>query len=205
MLGIHVFRENADLIRRDHDKRGLAHDKIDEVIHYDNLWLSLQHETNKLRQQKNTAAKGISEAKKSGDETAFKEILSQVATLGEEISKLEQQTDDALANRDNIRMTIPNLLHSEVPEGGDESGNTTHSKYGNKPSFEFVPRTHNELIEMNKWVDLKRAAKIAGSRFFFLKGDLARLEMALQNYSVDFLTQKGFTFVQPPVMMNRQA
>lgn len=63
MLGIHVFRENADLIRRDHDKRGLAHDKIDEVIHYDNLWLSLQHETNKLRQQKNTAAKGISEAK----------------------------------------------------------------------------------------------------------------------------------------------
>ena len=205
MLGIHVFRENVDLIRSDHDKRGLAHDKIDEVIHYDNLWLSLQHETNKLRQQKNTAAKSISEAKKSGDETAFKEILSQVATLGEEISKLEQQTDNALLSRDKIRMTIPNLLHSEVPEGADETGNTTHSKYGNKPSFEFEPRTHNELIEMNKWVDLRRAAKIAGSRFFFLKGDLARLEMALQNYSVDFLTEKGFTFVQPPVMMNRQA
>ena len=149
--------------------------------------------------------KELAKQKKSGDETAFKEILSQVATLGEEISKLEQQTDDALANRDNIRMTIPNLLHSDVPEGDDESGNTTHSKYGNKPNFEFEPRTHNELIEMNKWVDLKRAAKIAGSRFFFLKGDLARLEMALQNYSVDFLTQKGFTFVQPPVMMNRQA
>ena len=126
MLGIHVFRENVDLIRSDHDKRGLAHDKIDEVIHYDNLWLSLQHETNKLRQQKNTAAKSISEAKKSGDETAFKEILSQVATLGEEISKLEQQTDNALLSRDKIRMTIPNLLHSEVPEGADETGNTTH-------------------------------------------------------------------------------
>ena len=65
--------------------------------------------------------------------------------------------------------------------------------------------SHNELIEMNKWVDLKRAAKISGSRFFFLKGDLARLEMALQNYTVDFLRQRGFTFVQPPVMMNRKA
>ena len=58
---------------------------------------------------------------------------------------------------------------------------------------------------MNKWVDLERAAKIAGSRFFFLKGDLARLEMALQTYAVDFLVGRGFTFVQPPVMMNRKA
>ena len=58
---------------------------------------------------------------------------------------------------------------------------------------------------MNKWVDLKRAAKISGSRFYFLKGDLARLELALQTYAVDFIRQRGYTFVQPPVMMNRQA
>ena len=89
--------------------------------------------------------------------------------------------------------------------GEDESGNTQHSLHGNKPEFEFEPRTHNEFIEINKWVDLERAAKIAGSRFFFLKGDLARLEMALQTYAVDFLVDRGFTFVQPPVMMNRQA
>ena len=68
MLGIHMFRDNHELIRADHDKRGLSHDKIDQVIHFDQLWLSLQHQTNQLRQKKNTAAKGISEAKKSGDE-----------------------------------------------------------------------------------------------------------------------------------------
>jgi seryl-tRNA synthetase len=102
-------------------------------------------------------------------------------------------------------MRIPNLLHDAVPKGDDESGNTQHSLHGDKPGFEFEPRTHNELIEMNKWVDLERAAKIAGSRFFFLKGDLARLELALQTYAVDFLVSRGFTFVQPPVMMNRQA
>ena len=200
-----MFRDNHQLIRADHDKRGIPHDKIDEVIKYDKLWLSLQHQTNQLRQEKNTAARGISAAKKAGDESKAQEILAEVASLGKEISQLEAQTQAAIENRDKIRMSIPNILHQDVPKGADESGNTVHSVYGDKPIFEFEPRTHNELIEMNKWVDLKRAAKISGSRFFFLKGDLARLEMALQTYTVDFLRARGFTFVQPPVMMNRKA
>ena len=205
MLDIHLFREKHEIIRADHDKRGLPHDKIDQVIHFDKLWLSLQHQTNQLRQKKNTAAKGISEAKKAGDEAKAKAILSEVASLGKEISELEQQTEEALSQRDTIRMSIPNILHDAVPQGADESGNTVHSTYGEKPQFDFEPRTHNELITMNKWVDLKRAAKISGSRFYFLKGDLARLELALQTYAVDFIRQRGYTFVQPPVMMNRQA
>ena len=89
MLGIHMFRDNHELIRADHDKRGLSHDKIDQVIHFDQLWLSLQHQTNQLRQKKNTAAKGISEAKKSGDEDKAQAILAEVASLGKEISALE--------------------------------------------------------------------------------------------------------------------
>ena len=200
-----MFRDNHEQIRADHDKRGISHEKIDQVIHFDKLWLNLQHQTNQLRQQKNTAAKGISEAKKSGDEAKAQAILAQVASLGAEISQLEAKTQEALEQRDSIRMSIPNILHSEVPQGADESGNTVHSTYGEKPKFNFEPRTHNELIEMNKWVDLKRAAKIAGSRFFFLKGDLARLELALQNYAVDFIRKRGYTLVQPPVMMNRKA
>ena len=205
MLDIHMFRDNQEQIRADHDKRGISHEKIDQVIHFDKLWLSLQHQTNQLRQKKNTAAKGISEAKKSGDEERAQAILAEVASLGAEISRLEAETQEAVEQRDSIRMSIPNLLHPKVPQGADESGNTVHSAYGSKPEFDFEPRTHNELIEMNKWVDLKRAAKITGSRFFFLKGDLARLELALQTFAVDFIGQRGFTFVQPPVMMNRQA
>ena len=200
-----MFRDNHEQIRADHDKRGISHEKIDQVIHFDKLWLNLQHQTNQLRQQKNTAAKGISEAKKTGDEAKAQAILAQVASLGAEISQLEAKTQEALEQRDSIRMSIPNILHSEVPQGADESGNTVHSTYGEKPKFNFEPRTHNELIEMNKWVDLKRAAKIAGSRFFFLKGDLARLELALQTYAVDFIRKRGYTLVQPPVMMNRKA
>ncbi|MEC8249917.1 MAG: serine--tRNA ligase [Candidatus Thermoplasmatota archaeon] len=205
MLGIHMFRDNHELIRADHDKRGLSHDKIDQVIHFDQLWLSLQHQTNQLRQKKNTAAKGISEAKKSGDEDKAQAILAEVASLGKEISALEEKTQEALEQRDSVRMSIPNILHASVPQGEDESGNTTHSVHGNKPDFNFKPKTHNEIISINNWVDLKRAAKITGSRFYFLKGDLARLELALQTYAVDFIRQRDYTFVQPPVMMNRQA
>ena len=200
-----MFRENQSLIRADHDKRGIPHDKIDQVIKFDKLWLGLQHQTNELRQQKNKAARGISEAKKAGDDALVKTILAQVASLGEDINKLELQTQEAIKTRDEIRMSIPNILHSDVPIGDDESGNTSHSIHGEKPEFSFAPKTHNEIIEINRWVDLKRAAKITGSRFFFLKGDLARLDLALQNYAVDFILNRGYTFVQPPTMMNRHA
>ncbi len=205
MLDMNLFREQADLIRADHTKRGIPHDAIDRVIELDQSWRNLLHETDQLRREKNEAARGIGAAKKAGDQAAAEAILAQVADLGERINAMESQTNEAMETRDRLRMSIPNLLHHDVPEGADESGNTVHAVHGEKPSFSFEPRPHNDLIEMNRWVDLKRAAKITGSRFFFLKGDLARLEFALQQYAVEFLRQREFTFVQPPVMMNRQA
>jgi seryl-tRNA synthetase len=205
MLDITMFREHADAVRADHTKRGLPHDNIDRVIELDQAWRNLLHETDRLRREKNEAARGIGAAKKAGDHDAAQRILAQVADLGERIAEWESKTNDAMQERDRLRMSIPNILHDDVPVGEDESGNTAHAVHGKKPTFSFDPRTHNELIEMNKWVDLKRAAKITGSRFYFLKGDLARLEFALQQYAVEFLRSRNYTFVQPPVMMNREA
>ena len=205
MLDMNMFREHADVVRADHTKRGLPHDNIEKVIELDQAWRNLLHETDQLRRAKNEAARGIGAAKKAGDNEAADAILAKVADLGQKISEMEAQTNEAMTVRDRLRMSIPNILHTDVPVGEDESGNTVHAVHGTKPEFDFEPRTHNELIEMNRWVDLKRAAKITGSRFFFLKGDLARLEFALQQYAVDFLRQREYTFVQPPVMMNREA
>ncbi len=205
MLDMTMFREHADVIRADHTKRGLPHDNIDKVIELDQTWRNLLHETDQLRREKNEAARGIGAAKKAGDNEAAEAILAQVADLGQKIAEMETKTNDAMSVRDRLRMSIPNILHEDVPVGEDDAGNTVHAVQGTKPEFSFEPRTHNELIEMNKWVDLKRAAKITGSRFYFLKGDLARLEFALQQYAVEFLRQRDYTFVQPPVMMNREA
>ncbi|HIC75970.1 MAG TPA: serine--tRNA ligase [Candidatus Poseidoniales archaeon] len=205
MLDINLFREHADIVRADHDKRGIPHDSIDEVIRLDEAWKKARYDADQLRRQRNEAARGIADAKKSGDTAEAERILAEVSDLGTEIERLTGEADRLESERDVLRMRIPNVLHSDVPVGEDEGGNTQLSLHGEKPEFDFEPKTHNDILEMNNWVDLPRAAKIAGSRFYFLKGDLARLELALQQYAVDFLTGRGYTFVQPPVMMNRKA
>ena len=205
MLDIRMFREHADVIRADHDRRGLSHDGIDEVIRLDEAWRKARYDADQLRRKRNEAARGIAAAKKAGDDAEFQRIRAEVDSIAEEIEALGEVADGHEVERDRLRMSIPNVLHADVPVGEDEGGNTQHSSHGEKPAFDFDPKTHNDLIEMNRWVDLPRAAKITGSRFYFLKGDLARMELALQQYAVDFIANRGYTFVQPPVMMNREA
>ncbi|MBT3772160.1 MAG: serine--tRNA ligase [Euryarchaeota archaeon] len=205
MLPISLFREKPEVILADHDKRGISRDSVHEVIRLDGEWKAALHEMEQSRRQRNIAAKGIAAAKKSGDKEESDRIMAEVKNLGSQISELDEKAKSLANQRDTLRMRIPNILHDSVPEGADESENTQHSMHGEKPVFEFEPKVHNELIEQNKWVELERAAKIAGSRFYFLKGDLARMELALQTFAIDFLGERGYTLVQPPVMMNREA
>ena len=205
MLDMSMFREHADVLRADHDKREMPQDHIDEVIRLDEEWRQARYDADQLRKKRNEAARGIAEAKKSGDSAAADSILVEVASLGQEIDALSEKVDSCLAERDAIRMRVPNILHDSVPVGEDDQKNTLHSLHGNKTELGFEARNHNDLIEMNNWVDLARGAKVTGSRFYFLQGDLARLEMALQSYSANFLIERGYTLVQPPLMMNREA
>ena len=205
MLDMSMFREHADVLRDDHDKREMPHDNIDEVIRLDEEWRQARYDADQLRKKRNEAARGIAEAKKSGDSAAADAILAEVASLGQEIDALSEKVDSCLAERDAIRMRVPNILHDSVPVGEDDQKNTLHSLHGDKTELGFEARNHNDLIEMNNWVDLARGAKVTGSRFYFLQGDLARLEMALQSYSANFLMDRGYTLVQPPLMMNREA
>ena len=200
-----MFREHADVLRADHDKREMPHDNIDEVIRLDEEWRQARYDVDQLRKKRNEAARGIAEAKKSGDSAAADAILAEVASLGQEIDSLSEKVESCLAERDAIRMRVPNILHESVPVGEDDQKNTLHSLHGHKTELGFEARNHNDLIEMNNWVDLARGAKVTGSRFYFLQGDLARLEMALQSYSANFLMERGYTLVQPPLMMNREA
>ena len=200
-----MFREHANLIRADHDKRDIPHDSIDEVIRLDEEWRKSNFETDQLRRRRNQAARGIADAKKSGDTKTVDKIMKEVADIGEEIKRLASYSDECISKRDSLRMRIPNILHDDVPIGEDDQKNTLNSLHGNKRDFDFDPRNHNDLIEMNNWVDQARGAKIAGSRFYFLQGDLARLEMALQQYSADFLIEREYTLVHPPLMMNKEA
>lgn len=205
MLDMRMFRENADILRADHDKRKIPQDNIDEVIRLDNAWKQASYDSNQLRKSRNEAARGIASAKKSGDSEAVEKIMAEVSSIGAKIEELTAESDDYLKQRDSIRMRVPNILHESVPVGEDDQKNTLHSLHGEKKELNFEPKTHNDIIEMNGWVDLVRAAKITGSRFYFLQGDLARLEMALQSYTTNFLVKRDYTLVQPPLMMNKEA
>ena len=205
MLDMSMFREKSEILRKDHDKRKIPHDNIDRVIRLDNEWKQARFDVDQLRKSRNEAARSIAAAKKSGDSDAVNKIMNEVSSIGNRIEELSKMADDFLQNRDSIRMRVPNVLHESVPEGEDDQKNTLHSLHGEKINLEFDAKNHNEIIEKNGWVDLARAAKITGSRFYFMQGDLARLEMALQSYTTNFLIKKNYTLVQPPLMMNKEA
>lgn len=205
MLDMNMFRENKNIILADHDKRNIPYDNINEVIRLDKEWRKARYESDVLRKERNEAARGIAAAKKNNDAEEVERIMKEVATIGSKIENLGILADDFLEKRDTLRMKIPNILHESVPVGENDQKNTLHSLHGKKIELDFSAKTHNEILEENAWVDLDRAAKVTGSRFYFLKGDLARLELALQVYSSNFLIDRGYTLIQPPLMMNKES
>ena len=205
MLDMNMFRENKNIILADHDKRNMPYDNINEVIRLDKEWRKARYESDVLRKERNEAARGIAAAKKNNEAEEVERIMKEVATIGSKIEKLGILSDEFLEKRDALRMKIPNILHESVPVGENDQKNTLHSLHGNKIELDFSAKTHNEILEENAWVDLDRGAKVTGSRFYFLKGDLARLELALQVYSSNFLIDRGYTLIQPPLMMNKDS
>ena len=205
MLDINLFRENKDIIFADHIKRKISSNNINEVIRLDKEWRKVRYDSDVLRKERNEAARGIAAAKKINDLEKVNDIMREVATIGSKIDELAILADSYLQERDSLRMKIPNILHESVPVGEDDQKNTLHSLHGNKIQLNFDAKTHNEILEKNGWVDLERGAKVTGSRFYFLKGDLARLDLALQIYSSNFLMDRDYTLIQPPLMMNRKS
>ena len=197
-----VFRENPDVIFEDLKRRN-ASDKIaKDVVELDKKWRKFIEEGNTLRALRNNISKEIGELKKNGKNADS--VLKKMSGIKDKIIQNEKNTKDILKKRDRARMRVPNILEKKVPLGDGEEGNKEISLHGPKPKkSETAP--HQEIIENINGADLKRAAKIAGRRFYFLTGDLARLEMALINYAIDILYQKKYTLTIPPFFMNREA
>ena len=202
MLEMKVFRESPEKIFEDLKKRNLPKDIASDVIELDKEWRSLIEKGNKLRAKRNTISKNIGELKKRGQD--FSEILKDMAKLKEDLNQNEKDTEEALKLRDSKRMVVPNVLEKEVPIGKDEKGNLELSTYGAKKEEKKL-LSHQDILEKINGSDLKRAAKITGRRFYFLTGDLARLELALINFAVDLLYEKGYSLTIPPFLMNREA
>ena len=197
-----VFRESPQLIFKDLEKRNMPKEIAKAVIDLDNKWRKLIDKGNNLRAKRNSISKEISDAKKKGDD--FSSILSQMSDLKKELLENEKETEETLKLRNSRRMIVPNILESEVPVGKDEDDNVEKELHGKKKEKDNW-FSHQDILEKINGADLKRASKISGRRFYFLTGDLARLELALINFAIETLCENGYSLTTPPFLMNREA
>lgn len=205
MIDIKLVREQPDKIVQSLKKRG-AQDKaplVDEAAKADSEWRKLKTEVDRLRHRQNELTAEVAGLKKKG--APIDDKLAEVKGIPQKIKELDASADEKSARVNKILMSLPNLLHDSVPPGKDETEDVTIRTWGKKPEFGFSPRDHIDLLTALDMVDVERGAKVAGARFFFLKGDAVKLEHAIMQYALDFLGSRGFVSVEPPFMLNRSA
>lgn len=201
MLDIALFRDEPETVKSGLRKRRADSSVVDKVVQLDNEWRAALKEAEELKHKRNLATKEVAKAKKAGEDV--KEKISEMGRVSDEITKQDQIIAEKKTARDALLMRVPNLLHESVPYGKSDEDNVEVRKWG-KPAQKDIP-PHGELLEKMGLADFKNAAKIAGAGFYFLKGDLAMLDFALQRLAIDSLAEKGFTLVEPPFMMGRKA
>jgi seryl-tRNA synthetase len=200
MIDIELFRKNPSIFKTEIEKRGLKID-ISTGIELDKKKRDLTSKIDRLRAEKNIASKIIPALK--GEEKDKK--ISRMKEINEALDKLEVELLDVEKKFLEHFSMYPNLSHETTPAGKDESGNVVQSYYGSKPEFNFKPKNHIDLGVNLDILDEKRAAKISGSRFVFLKNEATLLEFALVQYVLNLLIKRGFTPMIPPALVKEMA
>ena len=202
MLDPKLIKEKSQMIRDMLKSRSVDFD-LDGLIESDQKRRELIIKTDELRKKKNQLALQISQKKKSGEEISS--VLTEMKGVSEDLGKLESEQEDIDKTYSRLALTIPNLVHESVPIGIDETANKEIRKWGEIPNFDFKINDHIDISENLDVVDLERAAKVAGARFYYLKNDLVRLNQSLIHYGLDFLAKKEYSLIQPPYMINRES
>lgn len=202
MLDPKLLRDSPDKIRNMLEARAVKF-PLDELISLDKDRRELIVKTDEFRKKRNEVSLEISKKKKTGEDASS--LIDQMQTVSDNLKKLE---DDQLKTEDKfakLSLTLPNMLHESVPIGKDETANKEVKKWGNIPTFDFEIKDHIDLTQSLDLVDLERAAKVSGARFYYLKNQLVRLNQALLQFALDFLAEKNYTPIQTPFLINRSA
>ena len=204
MLDIKFVRENPSIVKRDLEKR---QDKekvkwVDDLLEKDKEYRNLLQLNQDLRHKRNLITNEINELRKEGKDISGK--VKEAKQLPEKIKEVDEKIKELHEKVHYYLMRLPNILHESVPVGKDHNENKEVRKFGEKPKFGFELKAHGELIEERGLANFEDAAKVAGNGFYYLLGDLALMEMALQRFAVDFLVKKGYTLVEPPLMLRRK-
>ncbi|MFH0927779.1 MAG: serine--tRNA ligase [Candidatus Micrarchaeota archaeon] len=198
MLNIHAIRQDPKPFYEALRARNASDEPIKDIIELDSRWRGLKAKNEELKHERNEQSKKINEAKKSGKDT--KSIIGQTQQISSQIKELDAEQKELEAQMEKILLTVPNVPHSSAPKGKDESNNVQILKWG-EPKIPKGALPHYEIGE-KLGIDFERGAKLAGSRFAVLKGDMARLERALAYYMLQTAISHGYTEILPPYMVN---
>jgi len=201
MLDINVIRADPEKIRTMLQNRNYSTDILDQFLSLDSEWRKLVEEGNHLRKQRNEASIAIPKLK--GDEK--QKVIAEMKTVAGRISDIEKRVLELEASRDELILLFPNVPDESVPVGSCYDNNVCTVQCNDLRKFDFKPKDHIELVEALDIIDFARGTKIAGSGFYVLKGDGARLERAMVNFMLDLHQKQGYTEVFPPVVINRNA
>jgi len=203
MLDIKLIRENPELVRQALEKRGESPDRIgtlDSILEIGERYRSLLRQTEELRAKHNEASKQLGQSKEKPPQ-----LIAQMRQLGEQVSSLQQQTKEAKANLDSLLLELPNIPHPSVPSGRGEDDNVVVRTWGKPRELSFKPSPHWELGEKLGIIDFQQGVKLAGTRFYVLKGLGARLQRALISFMLDVhVNEHGYKEIYPPFMVKRE-
>ncbi len=202
MLDPKLIKDNPEKIKAMLSARALDF-PLDEFIKVDKDRRELIVKTDELRKTKNQISLEIAKKKKSNEDAT--KLIEQMQSASQELQRLEESQIKAEDTYRKLSLTMPNMIHDSVPIGKDETANKEIRKWGNIPSFDFKIHDHIDLTQNLGLVDLERAAKVAGARFYYLKNQLVRLNHALIQFALDFLSEKNYTPVQTPYMINKNS
>ena len=204
MLDIKLIRENPEFVKKNLMKRGNPENSkmLDALVDLDREWRQNLTKLNDLRHEKKLITSEIAALKKRGKDASSK--VEKAKTIEDEITGIQAEVVRAEEKKRTYLMQLPNLLHETVPVGNDENANVQIRRWGNIPRFDFDIKNHIDLGLKLDIIDIERAGKITGSRFFYLKGKGVLLDMALMSFALEEITKKGYLPVEPPYLMRRE-
>ena len=203
MIDIKLIRENEELVK-ENIKKKFQDEKlplVDEVKELDVKVRDIQTEADNLRAERNKKSKQIGACMAKGDKEEAEKLKAEVEQNADRLKALEEETEVISARIKEIMMTIPNIIDDVVPIGKDDTENVERQKFGEPAVPEYEIPYHVDIMESLNGIDFDAAGKVAGSGFYYLMGDIARLHSAILSYARDFMINKGFTYCVPPFMI----
>jgi seryl-tRNA synthetase len=205
MIDIRLLRENPGLVKSNIKKKFQEErlPLVDEVLELDDKWRAEKQRGDELRRERNQISEDINKAKKAKNEKKAKELIKQAGEIPDKIAKNEEKANSLEKKRNYLLNQIPNIIHDSVPIGKDSSENVEVKRNGAVKNLGFNAKNHVELGEDLDVLDFARSAKTTGKGFYYMKGDLGLLNQALIRFALDFMKEKGYEYIEPPLMLKK--